>query len=141
MRRHAIAAASCLVLLAGCGGDEATTTSAEDPIAAVTGAWEGVLHQKATAPFPVEVSINSSSDPAANVVRYGGAINCSGTWRYLGTDGSSVEFEEVIDSGQGGRCKGRGSVTVTPDGAELDYEFSGGGVVSRGVLREAVSEY
>jgi hypothetical protein len=130
-----------LAPFAGCGDDDgSTTSSAADPITPVAGTWEGTLHQRDTRPFPIEVSITSSSDPEANIVNYGGSIDCSGTWSYRATEGVRVEFEEVIDSGEGGSCKGRGSVTVTPDGSELDYEFRGGGVRSEGVLREASAE-
>ena len=122
-----------LALYAGCGEDESTTT-ASDPIAPVRGTWRGTLHQKDTRPFPIDVTIASADDPEDNVVNYGGSIDCSGTWRYLGSEGEVFEFEEVIDSGSGGACKGRGAVTLQPSGDELDYGFRGGGVESRGTL-------
>jgi hypothetical protein len=133
--RRLLPLAVALALLAGCGDDE-SSTSASDPIAAVSGTWQGTLHQKDTKPFPIEVTIASADDPDDNVVNYGGSIDCSGTWRYLGSDGDTFEFEEVIDSGQGGACKGRGRVTVRHSAEELDYEFRGGGVESRGTLEQ-----
>jgi hypothetical protein len=135
--KRAVLAIAAVALLAGCGDDETSTGPSGDPIAAVAGTWAGTLHQKSTSPFPIEVTIASSSDPAANVVDYGGSIGCSGTWSYIGTDAESVQFEEVIDSGEGGPCKGRGAVTVRPAGGDLDYVFRGGGVESRGVLHSA----
>lgn len=137
MRRLLLLLAT-LALLAGCGEDEDTTTGPPtDPLGAVKGAWSGILSQRDTKPFPVEVTIASSTEPDENVVRYGGSIDCSGTWRYLGVDGDEVSFEEVIDGGGGGACKGRGTVTITPSGEDLDYRFVGGGVESRGGLRPA----
>lgn len=133
MRRVA-GALLALALLAGCGDGEGTAT-AGDPIAPIAGTWEGKLHQKDTKPFPIDVTIASADSAADNVVHYGGSIDCSGTWRYLGSEGDAFEFEEVIERGRGGACKGRGRVSVSQAGDDLDYEFSGGGVESRGVLR------
>ena len=46
-----------------------------------------------------------------------------------------MRFREVIDRGQGGKCKGKGTVAVEPtQSGRLTYEFRGGGVVSRGTL-------
>jgi hypothetical protein len=127
-------------LLAGCGdGDgsaEAGTAAAGGGFEAVAGDWSGTLRQARTEPFPIEVRIESQDDPALNVVHYGGEIDCSGNWTYLGADGSEVSFREVIDRGRGGRCKGSGTVrlTTTGDPGRLGYSFSGGGVESEGVL-------
>lgn len=134
MRRLLLVIAA-LALLAGCGGDdESTTGPPTDPLGAVKGSWSGTLSQRDTKPFPIEVTIASSTAPEENVVHYGGAIDCSGTWRYLGVDGDQVSFQEVIDRGRGGDCKGRGTVTVVPAGEDLGYRFVGGGVESRGRL-------
>jgi hypothetical protein len=105
---------------------------------AVVGQWTGTLEQKGVRPFPVTVRIASATDPQRNVVRYGGQIDCSGRWTYLGVQGTQVRFDERIDSGSGGDCKGTGTVTVeaVKGGApRLGYEFRGGGVESKGVLR------
>jgi hypothetical protein len=128
---------AALLLLAGCGEDEGTTPESGDPIASVAGDWEGTLDQKDMPPFPIEVTIASASDREENVVSYGGTIDCSGTWRYIEHHGATVLFEEVIASGEGGNCKGRGRVRVTPSHGDLDYQFRGGGVVSRGRLAPA----
>jgi hypothetical protein len=66
-------------------------------------------------------------------VHYTG-IECSGHWTLLGQGVRDYRFREVIDRGQGGSCKGVGTVRVIPDGEYLDYEFRGGGVESHGVL-------
>lgn len=125
-------------LLAGCGDDGAETTAADSPPAfdEVAGEWSGTLRQAATEPFPIEVTIESEDDERLNVVRYGGEIGCSGNWGFVGEAGSQLLFREVIDRGRGGRCKGVGTVRLTPTGAadRLDYEFRGGGVESEGVL-------
>jgi hypothetical protein len=103
---------------------------------AVIGSWQGTLEQKGVKPFPIRVAIASATDPERNVVHYGGAIDCSGTWAYLDAEGPQVHFRERIDSGAGGDCKGTGTVTVQPDQdpKRLRYEFRGGGIESRGVL-------
>jgi hypothetical protein len=101
----------------------------------VKGSWEGTLRQQGTKPFAIGVRIVSATQASRNVVNYGGQIDCSGTWRYLGAEGPQVRFREVIDRGQGGKCKGKGTVTVKPmQSGRLGYEFQGGGVVSRGTL-------
>ena len=45
-----------------------------------------------------------------------------------------MRFSEDIDSGKSKTCKGVGQVTLIREGARLRYRFSGGGVVSRGLL-------
>lgn len=114
-------------------GDEDITTAGP-----IQGRWRGTLQQKGIKPFPIDVRINSLADAKRNPVTYGGEIGCSGTWRYIGGDGPNVRFSEVIDSGQGGNCKGEGTVTLRypTDGAtdELLYRFSGGGVSSSGKI-------
>lgn len=106
--------------------------------AAVEGHWHGTLTQKGIKPFSIDVKIVSADDPSRNVVRYGGQIDCAGTWTYLDADGPRVRFRERIDRGAGGRCKGSGQVTVQPEnGDRLKYSFSGGGVQSGGVLKPA----
>ena len=139
MRRllPSIAILVLLAVVAACGEDESTTRQGGDPIAAVAGKWGGTLEQKDTPPFPIRVTIASASDRDENVVSYGGTIDCEGTWRYLEQSGDSVVFEEVIGAGEGGSCKGRGRVTVTPADGDLEYEFRGGGVASRGRLTPA----
>lgn len=106
---------------------------------AVVGSWQGTLRQRGTTPFSVRASIVSATDRKRNVVRYGGEIDCSGTWSYIGVDGPRVRFRELIDSGRGGNCKGEGTVTVRALAGEperLAYGFRGGGIESSGVLRK-----
>jgi hypothetical protein len=100
----------------------------------IEGEWKGQLRQKGLQPFTVRARIADLDDPKRNTVHYTG-IDCSGTWNFEGRDGSSYEFEEVIDRGEGGSCKGVGTVTLSPaSGDTLDYQFRGGGVESEGVL-------
>jgi len=143
----ALAAAA---LAAGCGEksepDLATVPPPPQPPAPtppqglpqdVVGRWHGTLHQQRVKPFPITVSIVSATDPKRNVVHYGGEIDCSGSWRYTGADGSKVMFRETITSGSGAKCKGSGDVTVSAEAGEprrLRYAFRGDGVQSDGVL-------
>jgi hypothetical protein len=130
-----------ILVLAGCGEKEenlepAPTTAASDPTAEIAGDWTGQLAQKGLAPFQVAVRIEASGTAQ---VAYTG-INCGGAWTPSGapvaSTGPAFTFEETIDRGAGGTCKGSGTVVVThePNDA-LRYRFTGGGVTSRGVLQ------
>ncbi len=124
-------------------GDALALISEQDGAAAlpIAGTWRGELRQAGTRPFPIRVTIESLTDATRNRVRYGGAIDCSGTWRFTGGRGAEARFIEVIGSGDGGRCKGRGLVTLTSaPGGRLGYRFQGGGVSSRGTLRRAAPQ-
>jgi hypothetical protein len=100
----------------------------------ILGRWHGTLHQRGLKPFKVTATVRGLRPSAKNTVHYTG-INCSGRWTYLGRKGASYRLRERITSGHGGSCKGVGTVTLTPAGANrVDYVFRGGGVVSRGML-------
>ncbi|MDX6583812.1 MAG: hypothetical protein QOI10_2996 [Solirubrobacterales bacterium] len=145
-----VLAAALALLAAGCGEKQEPDLSEIPPPPqpqpqtpprglpeAVTGRWLGTLQQKGVKPFPIQVRIASATDRKKNPVHYGGQIDCSGNWTYLGAQGSQVRFRELIDRGSGGSCKGTGRVTVEAVSGpppRLRYEFSGGGVSSRGVL-------
>jgi hypothetical protein len=121
---------------AGCGekSEEAATNPPEPTGFQIEGRWSGELQQKGLKPFRVDAEIGSLDDPKQNTVHYTG-IDCSGNWTFQGREGNAYRFREVIDHGKGGKCKGTGTVTLTPVSADrLDYEFRGGGVESRGVL-------
>jgi hypothetical protein len=135
----ALAVGALVIAASGCGesGEPGTSTSSIAATqAALAGHWRGQLHQKGLAPFTVTATIDSPAGSAGNEVHYTG-INCSGHWTYLSAAGSSYRFREVIDRGNGGKCKGVGIVTLTSQSSpdRLGYEFRGGGVVSRGTLR------
>ena len=146
MRGHrptaALAAAILALGVAACGekeepsADELTQGSSSqdtDKEFAVAGEWRGQLRQKGIKPFSVAAQIAGPDGP--NTVHYTG-IDCSGQWTYEGQAGDEYSFHERIDRGQGGQCKGKGTVTLTATSpAELDYVFQGGGVESRGTLR------
>jgi hypothetical protein len=119
---------------------EQLSAAGEDRPEPIAGAWRGRLRQAGIPAFPIAVRIASLERPRANVVRYGGRIDCGGYWRWLRGSGAVAEFEEVIDRGAGGDCKGRGvvSLELTAEGA-LRYSFAGGGVRSEGTLRRAGS--
>jgi hypothetical protein len=142
----ALLAAVVVALATGCGEkDEPSLGELEQSARAVEaeqgaggfeieGEWRGELRQRGLRPFTLTATIADLDDPSQNPVRYTG-IDCSGNWSFVGRDGRSYEFEEVIDRGEGGTCKGVGTVTLTPAGGdELDYRFRGGGVESEGVL-------
>ena len=140
----ALAAALLVLPLAGCGEKEEPVLSElpppPDPAQEfeILGDWEGQLRQTGVKPFGIRVTIASLEQPKRNVVRYGGEIACSGTWEFLGKHQTAFRFREVIDSGGGGKCKGTGTVTLTPFDADgLDYEFRGGGIESAGTLKRA----
>jgi hypothetical protein len=138
-----------LVPLGGCGdddddggGDEITGTMSSDATGAfaeydITGTWSGTLKQQNLPDFRVRAEIRNLNDKFKNTVSYTG-INCSGHWEYLGRDGAAFLFEEVIDAGKGGNCKGKGNVTLTPfSETGADYNFRGGGVQSAGVVKRS----
>lgn len=155
LRSVAIGLATLLLLTAaGCGGDGTNTVDSDSEDLApelasaveagdsdpgpLAGTWAGTLEQEGQPSFPVHATIRSLTDRAENTVNYGGSINCLGNWKFRPNAGSgeTVEFTEVIDSGRGGNCKGRGTVslTATSDPHALDYVFKGGGIESSGTL-------
>jgi hypothetical protein len=130
--------------LAGCGEkDEPDVNASEPPTSQsepafdILGTWKGTLRQEGMKPFRVTATIRSLEGDRRNPVRYTG-IDCAGNWAFESLEGDAFRFRELIDRGAGGTCKGEGSVTLTPTTAgKLDYEFTGGGVESNGVLSRA----
>jgi hypothetical protein len=127
-------------LLVGCGEKEenldAGTTTAASSAAEIAGDWTGQLSQKDLPPFQVAVRIEASGK---GQVAYTG-INCGGTWTQttvsVGSTGATFSFEETIDQGADGTCKGSGLVVLTHRANDsLSYRFMGGGIISRGVLQ------
>ena len=83
----------------------------------------------------MRAQIRNLEDELKNTVSYTG-INCSGHWMYQGREGAAFRFQEVIDAGKGGHCKGKGIVLLTPfSETGVDYTFRGGGVESVGILK------
>jgi hypothetical protein len=145
------------VPVAGCGDDDPDKPPVDvsgllrsDPIVAeLEGDWAGELKQAGVPPFEVAVSFTPG---APTRVAYTG-IECGGTWTATGTLDSLPPyylFDERIDQGEGGECKGTGQVSLNPQEPcrkpqgescavyqHLDYEFRGGGVVSKGTLTRA----
>jgi hypothetical protein len=130
--------------LAACGEKEEPDVNASEPPTPqvdsdfdIIGTWEGTLRQKGMKPFQVTATIRSLDNELRNPVRYTG-IDCGGNWTFEGLEGETFRFREVIDRGAGGTCKGAGTVTLTPTPQDrLDYQFTGGGVESEGVLRRS----
>jgi hypothetical protein len=132
------------LLLAGCGNGGSTDVTApgEGITRQISGRWTGVLHQQGLNPFQVGVDIGADGNAK---VAYTG-IECGGDWtldqvrpstppRYL--------FTEQISEGVGGNCKGTGRVTLAPIQGHapnqpaynrVNYQFTGGGVTSLGLL-------
>lgn len=106
---------------------EETTPSELD----IAGTWSGTLRQQGLRPFKVRARIRAGD--RESLVSYTG-IDCAGTWTPEGRYNDALIFTERIDRGKGGKCKGIGTVTLTPVGDRLLYEFEGGGVASRGRL-------
>jgi hypothetical protein len=148
MARNAIPALLAALVLAGglaaCGekeetidGSDTQTTGASGAAAEVAGDWTGRLTQKGIPPFEVAVRINPSGTAR---VAYTG-IDCAGRWELgpvvpaSGGNPARYTFRETITAGVGGNCKGTGDVTISAAGVGvLAYEFTGGGVTSRGTL-------
>jgi hypothetical protein len=130
----AIALALLAIAVVGCGEREEPEVTTAEPEFEITGEWGGRLTQKGLKPFTVTARIVSLERSKQNVVRYSG-IDCAGTWEYLGATETAYRFREVIDRGAGRKCKGVGTVALTPlTDDRVDYLFRGGGVSSRGVL-------
>jgi hypothetical protein len=152
-----LVALGLVLSLGGCNDDDRNGPRVDlsdlvrgDPIvAALEGDWAGELEQAGVAPFEVAVRFTPS---ATTQVAYTG-IDCGGTWTATGTLDSLPPFylfDERIDQGEGGECKGTGNVSLhpqepcrKPEGERcsvyqhLEYEFRGGGVVSKGVVTRA----
>ena len=117
----------------GAATTETTTAQNSGQAFEIRGRWAGVLEQKGLGSFGVQATINAPPGKRRGEVHYGG-INCSGRWEFLGRRAGAYRYRETITNGAGGECKGSGTVTLKPDGGELDYDFRGGGVVSDGTL-------
>lgn len=119
--------------------DDGATSSGEGPQFEMVGSWNGILTQEGLPDFAVGAHIGSLEHAPRNRVHYTG-INCGGNWAFLRRAGSAFLFRETINSGEGGECKGTGTVKLTPVSANVvDYQFRGGGVISRGVLHRQES--
>jgi hypothetical protein len=134
VRRLMAALPVVILLVAGCGGGG---SKQDDSAKAIAGDWTGTLRQKGLAPFRIAVHVEASGEGR---VAYTG-IECGGGWnlrvvRY--TRPEQYEFAERITEGVGGKCKGSGAVSVQRQSSAADsplrYEFTGGGVTSRGLL-------
>jgi hypothetical protein len=128
-----------VLLVGGCGGED--NDSGEGNAAqAIAGDWIGTLKQKGLTPFRVAVQIEPSG---SGRVAYTG-IECGGTWtmqpEILDSDPPQYGFDEQIEEGAGGSCRGSGDVSIQPDAIAprevLDYVFTGGGITSRGFLHK-----
>ncbi len=121
-------------LLGSCGDD--SDDQATDPALEADTTSRVVERDAAPAGprLPGGRHISSLEDPAQNTVSYTG-IDCRAL-DYLGRDGAAFRFREVIDRGEGGECKGKGIVVLTPFSDQgVDYSFTGGGIESAGVLK------
>ena len=133
------------LLIAGCG-EGGNSTDVTAPGAGITrqisGRWTGKLHQKGVQPFVIGVDIGAGGN---GEVAYTG-IECAGHWTLDRVEPSAPPrylFNEEITEGAGGNCKGTGRVSLAPIQenepnepayVQLNYQFTGGGVISRGLL-------
>jgi hypothetical protein len=145
-RGLALLFALCALLIAGCTDDEGsggtTLSNVEGITRQIAGRWTGALHQKGLAPFKVAADIGADGKGR---VAYTG-IECGGDWTLDQVEPVTPPhylFKEAIEEGSGGSCKGTGTVTLSPIQSHspnspaynrLNYEFTGGGVTSRGLL-------
>ena len=132
--------------MAGCSGNDGSEPGGTDSETGLTrqisGDWTGTLHQKGLPPFGIGVDIGPDSTAQ---VAYSG-IECGGEWTLDGVQTSTpplYTFTEQINEGGGGSCKGTGAVSISPIQGHspsepayvrLNYQFTGGGVTSRGRL-------
>jgi hypothetical protein len=135
-----------IVFLAGCGhddtGDGTALNSVEGVTRQIAGGWTGKLQQSGLAPF--EIAVDIASDGKGQVAYTG--IECGGEWTLDGVQPSTPPrylFTEEIKEGAGATCKGSGTVSLSPIQrhapnrpayTRLNYQFTGGGVTSRGLL-------
>jgi hypothetical protein len=134
-----------VLLVGGCGSGEDSsdvTAPGEGITRQIAGRWTGELRQEGLKPF--EVAVDIGSDGSGQVAYTG--IECGGDWTLHqvqpGTPPRYV-FTEEIKEGSGGKCKGTGTVSLSPiQGhspnqpaySRLNYSFTGGGVTSLGLL-------
>jgi hypothetical protein len=134
------------LLIGGCGNDEGSgdvTAPGEGTTRQISGRWIGTLHQEGLKPFEIAADIGSD---ASGEVAYTG-IECGGDWTLVEIQPSTPPgyvFTEEISEGAGGNCKGTGRVLLFPVQSyapnqpaynRMNYQFTGGGVTSRGLLR------
>jgi len=155
VRRLVLAIAAVTVVgsfVAACGDDDGGDGTLNGAPEELVGDWSGGLKQTGLPSFRVAVRFDQGGlDGRPPAVAYTG-IECGGTWTWEGTGESNPPtyvFEEEIDQGSGGECKGSGRVEIHPaepcrkpaanecDYRRLRYRFSGGGVTSTGVLTPA----
>ena len=126
------------LVLAGCGnsgGSGSTPTSTPaikaGPTKEISGPWTGKLTQAGIAPFRIAAAVDPDG---TGLVAYTG-LDCAGKWKLTSRDGPRYVFTEEIDRGEGGECKGTGTVHLSRTAlGDLSYRFEGGGVTSSGVL-------
>jgi hypothetical protein len=147
IRRLTLLLALALLPIGGCSSDNSGEVTTLNNTRQIAGGWHGKLHQEGLAPFAVAVDIGAGG---TGRVAYTG-IECGGKWTLRETQPSSPPryiFTEVITEGSGGSCKGAGIVTLSPiqrhspNGpayTRINYEFTGGGVTSRGLLHRVHS--
>ena len=140
------------LLIGGCdsNGETGDVTEPSDGITRqISGRWKGKLHQQGLGTFKIAVDLGA--DGLARVAYTG--INCAGDWSLEGVLDSlppGYVFAEEINQGAGGTCKGAGTVALSPIQDQLPnapaynqlkYQFTGGGLTSRGLLRRTDVEH
>jgi uncharacterized protein YceK len=138
------------IWIVGCGsvndaGEPGATDSTRSAATRqISGNWRGWLHEAGLAPFEIAVNIGASG---TGDVAYTG-IDCGGEWtlnavRTSGPPHYLYVFTEQIAQGASRICKGTGRVLLSPIQRQIpnepayqrmSYQFSGGGVTSRGFI-------
>ena len=133
------------LLIGGCGSDAGSsdvTAPGEGTTRQISGRWTGTLHQEGLKPF--EVAADIGTDGSGEIAYTG--IECGGDWTLDEVRPSippGYVFTEEIREGAGGNCKGTGRVSLSPIQGNspnrpaynrMNYQFTGGGVTSRGLL-------
>jgi hypothetical protein len=148
LRAVLLGAVCAAVLAAGCGGgDKPTTTAAKATTAAspsvdpVIGSWKGTGTERSadgrTRTYPVSMAIATLDRHAsAGRIDYS-SFPCGGTVRYVGRQGASYEFRELIHYGKA-KCSRNGTITVEVAGDTLHWTWVGeAGLTVEGTLKRS----
>lgn len=108
-----------------------------DPVG-ISGTWSGTLAQAGMPPIPARIRVvGVRTGQMQGISRYGAPLSCRGRLEPRGSGSQRrAVLREVITQSTSAVCMGVGVMTLSlrTDG-RLGYRWSGGGVVSTGILR------
>jgi hypothetical protein len=98
------------------------TTGATEPTptafpGSMAGVWTGSIHQTDGRDWSIELRINKGATLATVLYR---ELGCAGTITFDGATGGTVSAREEITTGS---CTPKGTITLTPAGANLDWSY------------------